>query len=143
MSFGTQTMGTQTYNSENLSLLITAVSPGFISRVGGDLVTLYGTFPTNELYTISIDGEIAYSGVSGQGTVCRSIDGTSLTFVMPMFKTIGVKTIGLTASPSNNTDSIGITVLERNFNSTVYRVRRRFPPNAETGSRLMELEPVE
>lgn len=143
MSLGTQTLNDETLGGGDLS--IGAIAPARVSRLGGDKVTLTGVFPTGSTYTVAVGGVLAYSGVSGQGTVIQS-DGDQISFVVPPFAIAGIGesvTVLVTRVPESDTVSTTLAVVERHFGSELFEVRRMFPNWYGVGPRRLDLEPQE
>jgi hypothetical protein len=142
VTFGTQTFADETFGAAEVS--ITAISPARASRDGGTKVTLSGSFPTDQTYTVTVDGVTAYSGVSGQGTTIQST-GDEISFALPPVAAadIGSLTVEVTASPSSDTAQTSIEVTERAFGSASFELRRMFPRWYGVGARRLELEPLE
>lgn len=142
MSYGTQTFGDETFGGADL--LITAISPSKVDRLGGTLVTLQGTFPTDQTYLVRVDGVLAHSGVRGQGTVIQST-GDTLSFVVPAFEAsaVGSLTVEVETVPGADTVQTTLDVLERYFGSAAFELRRMYPSWHGLGPRRLELEPQE
>lgn len=143
MSFGTQTFGDETFGGGGTGLAITSISPSTVSRTGGSIVELTGTFPTDETFNVTVNGVTAFGGVSGQKDNILTADGLTISFVAPVSNLTGSLTVEVTALPSNDTAQISLTVVERNFSSSVFEMRRMFPPWYAAGPRRLELEPQE
>lgn len=141
MSYGTGTYGTQTYGGDAGVLSLDAVAPERASRLGGELITVTGSFDTAESYTVTVGGVAAYSGVAGQGNTISPTSDTELSFVLPPLGT-GSKTIVVT-EVGGSSANISLTILERNFGSASFEMRRLFPRWQGVGPRSLELEPQE
>jgi len=141
MSFGTQTFGSETYNSDG-SIAVTAIEPSLVSRCGWETVVITGTFLSTEQYHVDIDGVRAFSGVVGSGSVI-STDGSELSFVMPELPSSGTKTIQIQDLDGGSQTSTSISVSERSFNNLDYEIRQLFPAWYATGRSRLDLEPQE
>lgn len=138
MSFFSQTFGTQTYNSDPIGAGI--VVPGVVSREGGSIATAYANLSIAATYTVLVGGIPAYSGVPGQGNIIRSLDGESITFVIPPLP-IGVAAVQITDGVT--VWNFSVTVLEKPLLRNVFMVRRNYHKWGETGPRLLDWEPRE
>jgi len=127
-----------------MTLSISAISPDIISRDGGSIIELAGTFSTDQVYEITVDSIVAYSGVPGQGNAIYT-EGSLLSFVLPEIDigSIGSLTVQATSSPGAETDTISLSVIEKPFRSTMLDIRRMFPSWCGVGARRIELEPRE
>lgn len=134
-----------------MALTLTAISPPLVSLYGGDKVTVTGVFLRTRTYEVVVGGEeeanppvVAYSGVAGQGDVIFTPDETTISFAMPRLEfatptNVNVREIGGEGEPI---EAIQIVALERVFHSTVFSMRRMFPPWYATGARRLDLEPA-
>lgn len=93
---------------------------------GGEIVTVGGPFD-DESYTVTVGGEAAYSGVSGQGGVCAVVSG-SLSFVVPSGLPVGFADVVLTGSTQTITFSDGLTVVRRPRHLLFYELNRLASP---------------
>ena len=143
MGYGSQTYGSGTFGSGG-AVAITGVAPSVVSREGGDVITLAGVFPIESTYEVRVDGVLAFSGISGQGsTLYPSGSGTELSFVLPQIPAKGISTIEVTKVLDGSQTSDTIDVLERAFYGVAFVSRAMFPPVFAVGPRRLELEPQE
>jgi len=104
---------------------------------GGYLITATGRFPTDtDLVVTFTDGSTTrecYSGVQGQGYVCRATNGNRLSFVSPPMP-VGAVTV--TVTPAGGTP-FGTTaqIIKRTFPSVLYELRAETPEPRKVGPR--------
>lgn len=143
MSYASQTYASNTYNSD--ALLFGEVTPSIITRLGGDLVQVAGSFTIEQAYTATIAGVSAFSGVVGQGNTIYSTDGTTVQFVSPRLTLaqIGAGIPVIITEVGGSSVQGTITIVERYFGSINLDMRRLFAPWFEVGARRLELEAEE
>ena len=144
MSYGTQTYNDETY--AGYSIQLDSIAPNIISRIGGDTLVLSGLFHTEQSYKVTVDGIVAYSGVEGNAEWCESEDGVSLAFVFPQLdlSAVGVVNIAVLSDTGESAYLNGVlTVLERNFGTVPFEMRRMMPPWYGVGARRLEMEDPE
>ena len=128
-----------------MAVTLTAVSPDPIDTRGGTKMTATGTFPAVALRVFlgpagTTSDPPCYSGVVGSPLDVVSEDGTTLTFVAaPTTKGARFVTIAEAGDLGEN-DTVGVTVLERNWPSKVHAMRKNCPRWYETGPRSLNLE---
>jgi len=135
-------------------LAITAIDVENVGDEGGWPVVASGVFPISQgVYVWVVVPKIAspgytrepcYSGVQGQGTLCKSTDGTTLKFVVPPLPITpkpGVPTpfnpFDLYAETEDgllSTTASGIlTVIHRTYTTRLYSLRAAWPPPRDVG----------
>jgi hypothetical protein len=111
---------------------------------GGTIINLSGVFDSGDLHAyLGATGDFTdgscYSGVAGQGYICRSLDGVSLSVVSPRLDALGVMILSLYSAAGIATTVI--IVVEGCFSDGLFEMRTRWPDRYEVGPRRMELEP--
>ena len=104
---------------------------------GGYLIAATGNFPTGvDLVVTFSDGTTTrpcYSGVQGQGYVCRATNNSRLQFVAPPMP-VGPVTVTVTPSGMSGF-GIAANVVKRTFSSVVYDLRSETPEPRKVGPR--------
>lgn len=127
---------------------IVALDVAKVGDEGGWEVVASGVFPTwADLYVYVTDGagieERCYSGVIGQGDVCRSEDGGTLRFIsppLPVGEGYDVR-VETTDGLLSATLVSGLPVWRRSYTSTLYSLRASHPPPRAVGPWDINQEP--
>ena len=134
---------------------ITAVSPYILPINGGLEFTITGTFSTSVDYSVylGINGSdadaLCYSGVMGQGYVCRAtLSGgiytiSAVTPILPRSTAI-ILTVKFGADEGNFSAGCGIPAIwavEHSYFDQLFEARKHWLPWHDTGPRGMTLEP--
>ncbi len=117
-------------------------SPAAVSDWGGDVIRLRGTFEHLPISVVVVgaDEVPCYSGQSGFGNAGYRVDGTTLDVVVPP---LDPGTYDLTARDGVDEDTLvgALVVQPRSWPSTMFGLRRLWPPIFAVGKRLLEEEP--
>lgn len=140
MTWGTGLWGTFLWGAP--SFLISA-SPGKISKLGGELITLTGAFDVDVPLEVhlgplgTVSDPLCYGG-QGLGYEALSLDGQTVIVASPPLETGDV--IATVVQGAESGTIAGITVIERSWPGKLHRMRRSFAPWVETGKRMLEPE---
>jgi hypothetical protein len=125
-------------------ITVDSVSPAKVSSAGGDAVTIAITVTGPSLVgadlEVTIGGEPAYGG-QGKGYVPQLDAGDTVTVAVPPLAE-GSHDVFVRAIVAGLDDTLasGLTVLERNFGTAAYEMRRMFPRWQGVGPRKLEDE---
>ncbi len=129
-------------------IVVLSVDLSVISSVGGELLTITGTFPIDQTVQVhmgplgTIEDPLCYGG-QGLGYEVLSLDGTTIQFTAPPLTKgdIGiVVTIGVYATEL----PVGtLKAVERNWPGKLHRARANFPPWEAVGGRKLGEEGLE
>jgi hypothetical protein len=120
-------------------LAVAAISAPIVPDDGGVIVVATGVFPIGEDVTVDVqDGgsldRRCYSGVVGQGINARSLDGFTLSFVVPALPIGGPYDLYLDADGFGTLlVSAILTVIHRSYTTRHYALRRSSPPPRNVG----------
>lgn len=132
-----------------MALTLTSVDRGSINENGGYLLTIEGVFTIGVPVRVYIGpngdttDEICLSGIAGEKYDIFPIqNGTQLQCYTPILDVGGpydifVQNVGAT---EDDTLAAAITVYDREYRSSVYDIRRLFPPHWRTGPKNIERE---
>lgn len=133
-----------------MGLVLTSVNLDTLSCDGGEQLVIAGEFPINVAHFVyvgptgTVSDPACYSGVSGQGYACYSIDGTTLTAYGPRLS-LGLSQYNLLVTqPSNGLTAAlpsSFVVRAPFFYSQVFALRSVLPPHYATGPRSLDAEP--
>ena len=79
-----------------------------------------------------------YSGVPGQGAVCRSSDGETILCIAPPMAR-GALVLSIHGNGDSGTSAV--TAHEESHLDTVWDMRQHYPPWYDTGPRRLDVEP--
>lgn len=129
---------------------LTAVSPATLMENGGYLFQVQGTFEPGHRYSLHIgplgsaSDPACYSGVPGQGNTIYPWTTGILRAYSPMLDPTGgpykVYVVDIDTS-ENHTLVAVMTVVYRDFRSSVFTLRKVLPLHWRTGPRDIELVP--
>jgi len=117
------------------------VTPDLVDQVGGAEITITGTFNTGRAYAVALGGRPCYSGVRGNGYLCRPVNATTLRAITPPVSSGEAGSQTVVVSHALEADQSGpLTVVESPFGKT-HNMRRCYPPWTALGARTLDLEP--
>ena len=124
---------------------IDTIYPTVVPRTGGFKITLTGDFSGGSLYNVFIidpvtgDGVKAYAGI-GKGAKATPKGGTSLVFYTPEMPTVELYHIYVvdTEDAGNNaTANNSLMLVDRDYGTSYWQMKRHFAPNRALGLREM------
>jgi len=119
------------------------ISPNPVDQAGGTEITITGTFTMGRAYAVTLNGRPCYSGVPGNGYLCRPINGTTLRSITPPVPSNEASAQMVVVSHALEVDQSGpLTVVEATHLLKIHRLRRSCPPWYRLGSRVLELESI-
>jgi len=125
--------------------VVVVVDRVYVTKAGGDAITLTGSFPKNMPLVVYFgpEGELGtqpvYGGY-GNGYAPVSLDGTTLVLVMPPTAFVGNFDLNMYFESGDYTILRIGTVVERVWPSKLHEVRRSFPPHTAVGAFRREAE---
>ena len=138
-----------------MAFSLTSVSPVEISADGGTEIEVTGVFENGHSYrifigdTATVYDPVCHSGVAGQGAIVYQANGTALAVptllraytpqMAPSVADYTVLVIDATTIESHALVS-SITVMDKNYFTTVYGMRNVLPPHYKTGFKKIEFE---
>ncbi|MGI4813374.1 MAG: hypothetical protein ACRYGG_08575 [Janthinobacterium lividum] len=119
-----------------MAFTLTSIAPATVCYLGGDSLTLTGTFATGVAYNVRVGSESCISGIAGQGTHIYSYDGATLTAFVPK---LGEQTSFDVSMHGSNGD-IGtlpkaLKTISQFYLSEVFSLRGILPSNYALGAR--------
>ena len=125
--------------SDGGGLVLSAIDTSVSGDDGGWEIIASGEFPLGvdigcEVWT-DADHVRCYSGVAGQGDVIRTLDGATISFVLPPLPVGGPYTVSVVRLDTAETAELAdaITVIHRSFTDRLYTLRAQWPPPRDVG----------
>jgi len=140
----TSAAGAEILEGEIATFNVTGVSPVLIEERGGQILLVNGEFPAGDLeFFLGPAGDDTdppcYSGISGQGYLCRSDDGSTCQIVAPP-ATPGTRYLCVKPVGESCSSPFAITVVDSAWPQKMHEARRLMPVPNDVGRRSLTLE---